>query len=370
MSDQRQASRGRGRVALAGAFALLALLASAPPAQATYNPLASGTTKLTLAKPFLALLKENKVKLTAIEGATLKHGVASFPVSGGKFDPTTANGFIEHAGALFFKAGKRSVPLTSLQLKTTQKHAPFSAKFGGGQLKLASTAKLTVSREGFASKVAVSTLKLSSKVAGRLNKKLRLRGVFAAGQPIATSITKANPQTVAVQQSGKASFTLDPGAAAKLQSLFVAVNPIFPAEHPGPFTFPIFAGAISTDASSGQLEAQGALELIQQGGAQLFWREFILDLSAHTLSAEAEIQPSPPYPGKQGRLGLGELSLSGASVTANPGALTISVANATVSLDAQTAVTLNEVFAKPLGKPDAFKAGDVLGSVSFAAVGE
>ena len=43
---------------------MVALLAIAPAAHATYNPLASGTTKLTLAKPFLALLKANKVKLT------------------------------------------------------------------------------------------------------------------------------------------------------------------------------------------------------------------------------------------------------------------------------------------------------------------
>jgi hypothetical protein len=350
---------------------LLALAASTPPAQATYNPIASGTTKLSLDKSFLALLKQNKVKLSATEGATLKGKTASFPVSSGKMEPTTNNGALDHQGALFFKAKGKSIPLTSLQLKTTQRHAPFSAKLGGGQLKIASTAKLTTFREGFGFKVKTVALKLSAKVATRLNKKLRLKDVFKAGQPLGSSLTKALPETVALKQAGNASLTLSPETTSKLASLFVAVNPIFPAEHLGSaFNLPIFTGQIAPDASSGQLEAQGALELIQQGGAQLFWREFILDLSAHTLSAEAEIQPSPPYPGKQGRLGLGELSLSGATVTANPGARTISVANATVSLDAQTAATLNEVFAKPLGKPDAFKAGDVLGSVSFAAVGE
>ena len=204
------------------------------PAGATYNPVASGTTKLTLAKPFLALLKQNGVKLSGSAGVALKAGVVTFPVSGGKFDPTTSNGFVEHAGALLFKAGSRKVPLTSLQLKTTQKHAPFSAKFGGGQLKVASAEKLTVTREGFGDKVEVSTLKLSAKVATRLDKKLHLKGVFEAGQPIGTAVTKANPQTVAVAESGMASFVFDPAIAAKLQSLFVAINPVFPAEHPGP----------------------------------------------------------------------------------------------------------------------------------------
>jgi hypothetical protein len=349
---------------------MVALLTIAPAANAAYNPLASGTTKLSLAKPFLSLLKENGVKLTAKQGAILKGGVVSFPVSGGKFDPTTSNGFVEHAGALFFKAGTQKVPLTSLQLKTTQRHAPFSAKFGGGQLKVASTSKLTVSREGFADKVVVSTLKLSAKVATRLNKKLRLKNVFEAGQPIGTAVTKANPQTVAIAESGKASFVFDPATAAKLASLFVAINPIFPAEHPGPFTLPIFGGTISTTASEGTLETQGSIELVQIGGGQVFLREAWAEIGAGAYSPELELDPSPPYAGKQGRLGVAGLSLAGASVSASPSARTITVDNATLAMQANLASAFNEAFAKPQGKADVFAAGDPLGTISFTASGE
>ena len=366
MSDQRQAGRGRRSAAII-LGALVALLAIAPYANATYNPLASGQTKLTLAKPFLSLLKANKVKLTGKEGATLKGAVASFPVSGGKFDPTTSNGFIEHAGALFFQAGNQKVPLTSLQLKTTQKHAPFSAKFGGGQLKMASAAKLAVTREGFADKVKVQTLKLSSKVATRLDKKLRLKGVFKAGQLIGSTITKANPQTVAVAESGKASFVFDPATAAKLQSLFVAINPIFPAEHPGPFTLPIFTGTISPNASEGTIQTLGSIELVQIGGGQVFLREAWAELSAGAYSPELELDPSPPYAGKVGRTPVGALSLAGASVSSDPAARTIGVTNATVSMDANLAAAFNEAFAKPLGKGSVFAAGEPLGTVSFTA---
>jgi hypothetical protein len=365
MSKQTQTSRGRGRVALAGALASLALLAIAPAAQATYNPLGSGATKLTLAKPFLALLKTNKVKLTPKEGATLKNGVVSFPVSGGKFDPTTSNGFVEHAGALYFQAANQKVPLTSLQLKTTQKHAPFSAKFGGGQLKMASAKSLSVTREGFGSKVKVQTLKLSSKVATRLDKKLRLKGVFKAGQLIGSTITKANPQTVAVAESGKASFTFDPGTAAKLQSLFVAINPIFPAEHPGPFTLPIFTGTISPSASEGTIQTLGSIELVQIGGGQVFLREAWAELSAAAYSVELELIPSPPYAGKVGRVPVGTLSLAGAAVTSDPSARTIGVANTSVTMGANLAAAFNEAFAKPLKKPNVFAAGEPLGTVSF-----
>jgi hypothetical protein len=372
MSEKSKSRAGWGRALppAALAAALVALLTLAPAACAAYNPISSGQTKITFAKGFLALLKENGVKLSAIEGAKLKAKTASFPVAGGKFDPTTANGFIEHAGALFFKAGAQKVPLTSLQLKTTQRHAPFSAKFGGGQLKLASTAKLAVTREGFGDRVKVSTLKLSAKVAERLNKKLRLKGVFKAGQAIGTSVTKANPQTVALQQSGKVSLTLDPTTQTKLTSLFVAVNPVFPAEHPGPFTLPIFGGQIAPDASIGTVETQGAIELVQIGGGQVFLREAWAELGSGTYSVELELDPSPPYPGKQGRLAVGGLSLAGATVSSEPSARTVAVTNATVSMQANLAQAFNEAFAKPLGRGPVFAAGDVLGTVSFAAQAE
>lgn len=367
MTDRRKSQLRWGRVLLLAATVLTTSMAFAPLAQATYNPLASGTTKLTLAGPFLALLKANKVKLTAIEGAGLKGAVVSFPVSGGKFDPTTSNGFIEHAGALFFKAGAQKVPLTSLQLKTTQKHAPFSAKFGGGQLKMASAVKLAVSREGFADKVAVSTLKLSAKVATRLDKKLRLKGVFKAGQLIGSTVTKANPQTVAVAESGKASFSFDPATAAKLQSLFVAINPIFPAEHPGPFTLPIFTGTISPSASEGTIQTLGSIELVQIGGGQVFLREAWVEIGSGAYSPELELDPSPPYPGKQGRVPVGPLSLAAAAISTVPAARTIGVTNATVTMGANLASAFNEAFAKPIGKANVFTAGEPLGTLSFTA---
>jgi hypothetical protein len=347
--------------------ALIASMAFAPAAQAIYDPIASGTTKLTLEKSFLALLKQNAVKLAGAGGAKLKAGVASFPVSGGKFDPTTSNGFVEHGGALFFAAGKRKVPLTSLQLKTSQRHAPFSAKFGGGQLKVASAGKIAVGREGFADRVAVSTLKLSAKVATRLNKKLRLKDAFKAGQPVGSTVTRANPRTVAIREVGKASFVFDPGTAAKLASLFVAINPIFPGEHPGPFTLPILGGTISTTASEGTIQTLGSIELIQIGGGQVFLHEAAVELAAAAYSPELELAPSPPYAGKLGRVAVGPLSLAAASVSSDPAARTVSVANATVSMGANLAAAFNDAFAKPLKRSSVFAAGEVLGSISFTA---
>jgi hypothetical protein len=360
---------GRGPL-VAMLVAMSALLAFAPLAAANYDPLGSGATKLTLDKSLLALLKANGVKLKAVAPARLKSGVVSFPVSGGKFDPPAAKGFVKHEGALVFSVGSRQVPIKAPQLKTTSKHSPLSAKVGGSQLKLATASSLKASRSGFGEKIAVTGLDLSAKLATRLGKKLRLREVFKPGLPLGKTSTTVAPQTVTVLGQGRASLTLDPGFQAKLGSLFVAVNPIFPAEHPGPFTLAIFGGTISPDATQGTVETQGSLEFLQLGGGQVFWAENWLEMAGGALSPEVNLQPSPPFGGKVGRQGVASFSLAGAKAAADSNARTITVEGATLTASAQTARTFNEVFAKPQNKDNVFAAGEALGSLSFVAQGQ
>jgi hypothetical protein len=305
------------RLAAIAAAALAALVLSAPFALADYDPLGSGTTKLTLDKGFLTLMRKSGVKLKAVAPAKLKGGVVSFPVSGGKFDPVAARGFVEHAGALVFAAAGRNVPIRAPQLKTTSRHSPFTAKVGGSQLKLATAKSLSVTRLGFADKVRVSSLALSAKLATRLGKKLGLRDVFKAGLPLGKSATQADPLTISLLGKNRVSLTLDPGFQAKLNSLFVAVNPIFPAEHPGPFTLPIFGGTIAPDAGQGRVETQGSLEFIQLGGGQIFWAEGALDLTGASFTPELNLLPSPPPGGKLGAQGVTSLSLPAAAWPSN-----------------------------------------------------
>jgi hypothetical protein len=341
-----------------------ALLLGAAPAQADYDPLGSGTTKLTLDKAFLALAKDNGVKLSATAPAKLAGNVLSFPVSGGKFDPTTATGTVEHEGALLFRVGSRSIPVKALQLKTTQRHSPFSAKVGGSQLKLAAAQSMKVTRAGFADKVKVTKLSLAAKLAGRLNKKLRLVDAFAAGQPLGSTQTRANPVTVAIA-GGQLAFVPDPGFAAKLNGLFVALNPIFPAEHPGAFTLPIAGGALAPNGSQGRLETLGSLEFLQLGGGQVFWADPLLDFAAATFSPELNIQPSPPYAGKVGAVAVA--GLAGAAFASDPKARTIALQGAALTLSAVSAQAFNEAFAE---RKEVFRPGEALGSLSFTAQGQ
>lgn len=357
------------RAAIAGAFAFLVMATPSPNARAAYDPVGAGATKLTLDQSFLALLAHNGVKLSAVAPAKLAGGVVTFPVDGGKFDPTNGSGTVVHEGSLVFQTGNRKLPLKSLQLKTTQKRSPFTVKAGGGQLKLASARTLTSARQGFGERIQVTQLELSAKVAIRLGKKLGLRRVFEEGQSLGSASTVIGPETVTLLGRNEVSLALDPGFAAKLSSLFIAVNPIFPAEHRSDFTLPIFGGDLSTNGLEGRVETSGSLEFIQLGGGQVFWADQWLDPVAGTAAPEIEVLPAPPFSGKLGRQAVTSFSLSGAAVP-NPGKRTITVTAANLALTAEAAQTFNAVFAKPQGRENVFAAGEPLGRASFTAQGQ
>lgn len=81
--------------------------------------------------------------------------------------------------------------------------------------------------------------------------------------------------------------------------------------------------------------------------------------------AEANIQPSPPYAGKLGRVALLDFGIG--AVASDPNAGTISLAGAPLGLAASTAAAFNQAFAE--GKA-VFAAGEAVGSLSFSAQGQ
>ena len=236
------------------------------PAQAAYDPIGSGTTKLTIDKSFSSHLKKEGISLTAKAGAKRKGKAITLPVTSGNVDPTTGMGEIGNQGTIAFQGAKGKVPLREVTVKA--KRDTLIAKVGGSQLKVASSDKRSSARSGFGTKYTAKALKLTAKVATRLNKKLRPKTPFAQGQVIGTLTTDAQPQLVTILEQNRASIALDPAFAAKMDSLFVSINPIFPAEHPaGPtFTFPIVpGGAISPSGTEGTLRTGGSLEFLQLG---------------------------------------------------------------------------------------------------------
>jgi hypothetical protein len=344
---------------------LLAFL-GASCAQAAYDPIGGGTTKLTLDKAFLSSLKKHGVKVSAKAPAKLKGNAITLPVSGGKEDPTKGKAEVTHEGTVVFAKGNRKVPLRSIELKA--KKTPLFAKVGGSQLKVASTKKLTARREGFGQGFKATGLALTEKVATRLNKKLQTKDFFHEGQSIGSLKSQPLPQRVAVLPQGQGTLVPDPAFLAKLKALFVSLNPISPAElASGPvLKFPIAVGGqIAPDASEGSLRLGGAIELLQLGAGQVFHKEYWLDLGARSTSAEVDIEPTPAFPGKLGRIGVFDLGQG--AISSDPKSRTISVSSAPLTLQASTAQAFNEAFAA--GKA-VFGAGEAFGVVSFAAVGQ
>lgn len=349
-----------------GALALIASLTLAPSAQATYDPVGSGQTKLTIDASFSSFLKKNGIALTASAGAKRKGKAITLPVTSGNLDPTLGLGEISQAGTIAFQGAKGKVPLRNVTVKTKQ--ATLIAKVGGGQLKVATSSKRSSARNGFGTKYTAKQLKLTAKVATRLNKKLRPKAPFAQGQVLGTLTTNAQPQLITILEEGRASVVLDPAFVTKMDSLFVSINPIFPAEHPtGPtFTFPVIPGGqLAPNGSEGTLRTGGSLEFLQLGAGQVFQAEHWLDLASRSDTAEVDVQPTPAFPGKLGRIGAYDIGAY--SAVSDPKARTISVSGTPLTLTASTAQSFNEAFAA--GKA-AFAAGEALGSVSFTAQGQ
>jgi len=349
-----------------GALALIASLAIASSASAAYDPIGSGQTKLTIDNSFSSFLKQEGISLTAKAGAKRKGKSITLPVTSGNVDPTIGKGEIGNQGTIAFQGERGKVPLRNLTVKA--KRDTLIAKVGGSQLKVASSDKRSSVRSGFGTKYTAKALKLTAKVATRLNKKLRPETPFAQGQTIGTLITNAQPQLITILERNRAQVALDPAFASKMDSLFVSINPIFPAEHPGgpTFTFPVIGGSqLAPSGSEGTLRTGGQVEMLQLGAGQVFWNELWLDFATKVDSAEVDIEPAPAFPGKLGRVGV--LDLGPTSVTSDPKARTISVSGAPLTLTAATAQSFNEAFAE--GKA-AFAAGEAFGAVSFTAQGQ
>jgi hypothetical protein len=354
------------RVALtSGAIGTLFILPST--SQALYNPLSGGTTKIALDKGLLKLLTQHGVKVSAKAPAKLRGSTLTLPVSGGEMDPTISKGTIDHEGSLVLSSNRRNVVLRDIAIKA--KKTPLIAKVGGSQLKVAKAKTIKAQREGFGEGFSSQGLSLTQKVATRMNKKLGLKRLLKEGTPFGKSTSKTLPLTVNLLPQGQMSLVPDAAFMAKLKSLFVSLNPIFPAEgRGGVFTFPIgLQSAISPDATLGTVKLSGDLEFLQLGGGQIFWHESWLELESQQDTTEVDLEPSPAFPGKIGRTPVLALGLSQASVSSDPQQRTITLSGAPATLTAQCAEEFNQAFAEGKGT---FSAGEVVGTLGFGAVGE
>lgn len=343
----------------------LALLCLAPTVYGAYDPVGSGQAKLVLDRGFASFLRKNGIKLSSMAGATKKGTSFTLPVVDGNLDTTLGKGEIDTAGTLLFKGSRGKVPLRRIVVRTQS--TPVIAKVGGSQLKIASSRKRSSRRSGFGTAFTASQLKLTAKVATRLNKKLRPRLPFAEGQLLGTIQANAQPRLTTILPQGRATLVLDPAIVTKMDKHFVSINPIFPAEHQGStFTLPIIGGGrLAPDGSEGELRTGGEMEFLQLGAGQVFWHEQWLDIALRSDSAEVDVEPTPAFPGKLGRIEV--LDAPPFQISSDPTRRTISASGVQLALTARTAQVFDEAFAA--GKED-FAAGELFGTLSFVAQGQ
>jgi hypothetical protein len=348
------------------AAVLFVVLLAPATAHAAYDPVGAGTTTISLAKPFARALASQGVKIRVKEGRR-RGSRLTLAAAGGKVDPRLGIGAVENNGAIVFSSGRRKVILREVLFES--KRSPLYAKVGGGKLKLASGARLTSVRNGFGTDFDASKLSLTAKFATRLNKKLGLRSALSPGEWLGSVHVVSQPTTVHLRPGSRLYLAVDPSFAAKLDKLFVSLNPIAPAElSAGPkLSFPVGPESVlAPDAGSGVLKLEGQAELLQLGSAQMFWREIWLDAGGASFLVETDVEPAPPHPGvaPQGSL----LALPpGGKVEADPQAGTISIGGRSVTLTSTAAALLNGAFSP--GEP-VFAEGQAVGSMSLAVEAE
>lgn len=345
MSESSRLGRARGRMLPAAVVAALvaAMLVLAPLASAAPDPIASGSTTLTINNGFKKKTKKAGIKVTALKPAKLKGAKATLKVTGGEIEPTTGKGTITHSGGLKVKWGKKSVALKGIAISTSSKS--LTAKVGGKKVKLAKLTGLSSARLGFGNSLSAKKVKLTGAGAKALNKKLtpkpkktkvkrngktvvkvvKTKPAFKANMMIGKTTTEIEPQTVNVLATGTMTYGGDPTLFAKLKDVGVEVQLIPPTTVVGTtFNSGISGGTISPLGTSGQINSAGGIKLVQAIPGTTYSTAITLgsigvDLAAKTATVEVngesnvETEPGkkPLNVGNLGRSSIADLTITG-----------------------------------------------------------
>jgi hypothetical protein len=372
-------------VALVAALAVS--LALAPFASAASDPLASGTTTITLNKGLFKKLKKSGTKVLKVSPGAVKVRKVTLPVSGGSLDPTNGQGLVEHGGGIKFKHGNKSAVVKLIELNTST--SSLKAKVAGKNMKLASLSGVSSARNGFGANVTVGTMKLTGGAAKQLNKKLgftgkqKKKGPFKGGKALGAAFSETQPKTVTVLAANNATLVTSLPTDGKLAAVNVEIEPVEPAVPTAPlpptFAFPISGGTIAPAGNGGILQTSGGLKLIQTltaGETTMTLNAIYVDMGAQTATVEVTIESTFSEElnklGNIGRSSIADISLTGATIKSDSSTRTVSVENASASLQEVTAETLNDVFVKPFiaieeEAATLFVKGDPLGTFSFTA---
>ncbi|HEY2056390.1 MAG TPA: hypothetical protein VGH14_20865 [Solirubrobacterales bacterium] len=390
MSESTRLGRARGRtlsVAIVAA-AVVAMLALAPFASAASNPIAKGSTKLTINSGFNNKAKKAGIKITAVKPAMLKGTKATLTVTGGSIEPTTGAGTITHSGGLKITWGKKSVALKAFEINTKAK--TLTASVGGKKVQLAKLGGVSSARLGFGNSISAKNVKLTSAGAKALNSKLtpkptkvktkkngktvvktvKTQPAFKANMVLGKTTTEVEPTTDNVLASGTMVYGGDTTLFTKLKNVGVVVEAIPPTTAAGTtFSSGISGGTISPLGTSGQVNSAGGIKLVQAFPGTPLSTSITLgsigvDLAAKTATVEVngvsnvETEPNK-FALNVGNLGRSSIADLTYTSTPSPATRTVTV-NATAVIQPVAAEVL-EGFVKVYEGAYAKKAGEEIG---------
>ncbi len=325
-------TRGRIRPLVALFAALVACLAVAAPAGAATVRLAGGYTTLKLYPSTAAALTSLGVKVSVVRPATVSHGGISFPITGGRIDPATAAGVIEHSGGLELSAGGTHVRLTRFTVKVGA-HSSLTALVGGRRVKIINldTSHARITRSGLGTHVTDVRATLTSLAAQALNGAFGVHA-FKGDLPLGTVSVHAVPAQFIIVK-GSTTLALDPGTATALSGLGVSVAPIAPAAAGSAgIAFPITGGLVNARTLVGQIRHSGGLEL-KAGSTTVDLRSFFINVDAH-----------PDLTALLGSARTSILSLDLSGLTEHVSGQTITLGGVVAKLTAGAAAALDKAF--------------------------
>jgi hypothetical protein len=396
MSESTRLGRARGRmlpVAIVAA-AVAAMLVLAPLASAASNPIAKGSTKLTINSGLNNKAKKAGIKIKAIKPATLKGTKATFTVTGGSIEPTTGAGTVTHSGGLKITWGKKSVALKAFEIDTSKK--TLTASTGGKKIQIATLGGVSSARLGFGNSISAKSVKLTKAGANALNKALtpkptkvkvkvkkngkvitktktvKTQPAFKANMVLGKTTTEVEPKTDNVLATGTMTYAGDSGLFTKLNDVGVKIETISPTSVSGTtYSSGISGGTISPLGTEGQVNSSGGIKLVQSfqvSPTETFSTTITLgsigvDLAAKTATVEVNGESNVTVEGKKplnignlGRSSIADLTITGN--TPSPATRTVSI-SATSTIQPVAAEVL-EGFVKVYEGAYALKVGEEL----------
>ena len=325
-------TRGRTRPLVALFAALVACLAVAAPAGAATVKLAGGYTTLKLYPATAAALKSLGVNVSLVRPATVSHGGIRFPITGGRIDPATAAGEIDHSGGLELSAGGTHVGLTSFNVKVGARSS-LTALVGGQRVQIINldTSHARITRSGLGTHVTDVRATLTALAAQALNSAFHVHA-FSGGLPLGTVSVHAVPAQFIIVK-GFTTLVLDPGTAQALTTLGVSVAPIAPASAGSAgIAFPITGGLVNAKTLVGQIRHSGGLEL-KGGATTVDLRSFFINVNA-----------GPDLTALLGSARTSILSLDLSGLTEHVSGQTITLGGVVAKLTAGAAAALDNAF--------------------------